>query len=73
MNLKLLKAKKLNLSELKVVRESLQASLAKLPTPKCDNCEHLYVNRRCALFDEVPPSEVQAVGCESWQHDGIPF
>lgn len=43
----------------------------------CDSCVHWKpcsrVDRGCELADATPPPEVQAVGCDEWAHDPVPF
>lgn len=38
----------------------------------CGNCKHFH-SAKCYKFDAVPPAEVQAIGCDEYEHDGIPF
>lgn len=39
----------------------------------CMTCEHGQTGGWCNKFQAAPPSDVQAVGCEDWTYDGIPF
>jgi hypothetical protein len=41
----------------------------------CTGCTHWRhgKNARCGKWDAVPPAEVQAVGCDYWRYDDIPF
>ncbi len=41
----------------------------------CSGCTHWRNggNAKCSKWDAVPPEEVQAVGCEDWRYDDIPF
>ena len=39
----------------------------------CRTCEHGASGGWCSKFEAAPPAEVQAVGCDSWSHDLIPF
>lgn len=40
--------------------------------PKCASCKH-YEGVHCMEFNAVPPPDVQAIGCEAWQWDSVPF
>lgn len=58
---------------LKTAAESLLKWLEGVPDARsCETCEH-WERGRCRLANAVPPAEVQAVGCEMWKFDGVPF
>lgn len=38
----------------------------------CANCDH-FATGQCKKFQAVPPAEVQAVGCDEYEYDEIPF
>lgn len=38
----------------------------------CGNCDH-FATGQCKKFQAVPPAEVQAVGCNEYEYDEIPF
>lgn len=38
----------------------------------CGNCEH-FAYSQCQKFQAVPPADVQAVGCDEYEYDEIPF
>jgi hypothetical protein len=38
----------------------------------CSSCKEWRVGR-CLLADAVPPADVQAIGCEQWIWDEVPF
>lgn len=63
----------MNKAELTATKSALTQVLARLPEPKCANCEHASHNGICSLFDEVPPAEIQSAGCDEWAFDGVPF
>ena len=53
--------------------KTLLAHLEATPDKKsCGSCEH-WRGDRCSLANAVPPSQVQAEGCESWVFDEVPF
>lgn len=59
---------------LESVRRALRAELVRLELikPCCASCV-AFVGSVCEKFDAVPSAEVVAVGCDDWQHDGVPF
>lgn len=63
----------MNKVELLATKNWLKQTLEKMPSPKCENCEHHNRISICSLFDEVPPAEIQAAGCDEWVYDGVPF
>jgi hypothetical protein len=40
--------------------------------PSCVNCV-AFDGTTCATYECAPPPEVQAVGCDEWKFDGVPF
>ena len=39
----------------------------------CGSCEHGSTSGWCNKFNAAPPADVQAVGCDEWKYDEIPF
>ncbi len=42
-------------------------------TPSCTTCEHMQAGCCAANADQPIPKEFQAVGCDAWSYDCIPF
>lgn len=66
----------MNLHELKVTRQALQAQLKVYEQikPSCKSCEH-FPNGRCERFNAVPPPAWLSGDeeCAEWVYDSIPF
>jgi hypothetical protein len=42
--------------------------------PDCKSCEHMNSAQCCSLnADQKVPKEFQAIGCDAWSYDFIPF
>jgi hypothetical protein len=56
------------------VREALRTRVQMLDAinVNCSSCRE-WKKGRCTLADEVPPAAVQAVGCEQWIWDEVPW
>jgi hypothetical protein len=54
--------------------KEIAAIIESLPAKKsCNNCEH-FDTGKCKISDyAAPPPQVIAIGCASWQFDGVPF
>lgn len=57
--------------QIEMKKAMLERELNQLPVVKCGTCEHW--KDSCGKFGEAPPVEVQAVGCDAWEWDGVPF
>lgn len=67
-------------NELSVLLKNAKDEVARLESIKvcCAECKHAKIDRvmgipECGLFDEFPPPEVQATGCQEWEWDEIVF
>ena len=65
----------MNRIELKTKIELFKRELKHLESIeiKCNTCEYGAHSGWCAKFQAVVPADVQAIGCDDWTHDGIPF
>jgi hypothetical protein len=41
--------------------------------PGCEGCEYGSRKGWCEKHQATPPAEVQAMGCDDWSYDEIPF
>ena len=56
-----------------IARRELESWQKLLRDKSCNDCEH-YQGYACNLANGVrPPPEVEKVGCDSWEWDGVPF
>lgn len=52
----------------------LERELKALPdAAACKDCTHFGPAGICNQFEQPVPDEFQAVGCESWEWDEVPF
>jgi len=61
----------MNRSQLDQQRLELNAAIAALPVPSCNNCEH-YGGGKCDKYGPVP-EDFKPKGCAEWEHMEIPF
>lgn len=60
---------------LQAMRDGLRLRLSTLDRVKvrCESCQNFQQRGQCALAESAVPKEVQAVGCDEWVWDEIPF
>lgn len=59
---------------LKVHRQFVQHLEVIEKKQSCEGCENfLHMTKTCEKWGVVPPPEVQAIGCDDWEYDSIPF
>lgn len=63
----------MNRIELQAHRDALRVGLQRLEavSVNCASCAQ-FAAGRCRLADQVPPMDVQRMGCEAWVWDGFP-
>lgn len=63
-------------AELLVQRQALRKLLNPLESivMSCEHCAH-FEGSWCRKFDGAPPADIAKTdfGCESWEHDCVPF
>jgi len=68
--------KALTRAELQLQRQALRKLLEPLEAVvmSCGECTHFQAGW-CGKFDAEPPAEARKtdIGCESWEHDFVPF
>lgn len=64
----------MNQTHLYALQQALRNELVRLDaiTVACKTCK-AWEQTGCAKFDATPPADVQQVGCEEWEFDGVPF
>ena len=64
----------MNQVQLEAMRMALGLGLQRLDavSVNCRSCSAWKVSR-CTKFDQVPPTDVQQVGCDDWNWDEVPF
>jgi hypothetical protein len=65
----------MNKAQIQMKIEMLEAELNYLKgiKIKCQSCEHFAHAPMCSHWQAPVPAETQAIGCDEWIYDAIPF